>query len=164
MILNPKIKKLLLISLIYFGFSQIISAQAKENHDFITGADQPELYLDLLKGKKVIIVANQTSLLKDKTHLVDFLVDKKIDIKSIFAPEHGFRGDADAGEHVKSGIDTKTGLPIISLYGNELHHPFRLADSGFARHTDSTTSAIALRRETGLVLCFPSTPKSCLSS
>lgn len=118
MILNPKIKKLLLISLIYFGFSQIISAQAKDNTDFRTGADQPELYLSQLKGKKVIVVANQTSLLKDKTHLVDFLVENKIDIKSIFAPEHGFRGDADAGEHVKSGVDIKTGLPIISLYGN----------------------------------------------
>lgn len=79
--------------------------------------DRPELYLPLLKNKNVIIAANQTSLLKDKKHLVDFLVENNIKIKSIFAPEHGFRGTADAGEDVKSGADTKTGLPIISLYG-----------------------------------------------
>jgi len=72
----------------------------------------------LLKNKTIAIVANQTSLLEEKTHLVDFLVKKNIKIKHIFAPEHGFRGTADAGEHVKNGIDTKTGLPIISLYGN----------------------------------------------
>lgn len=118
MILDPKIKKLLLICLIYFGFSQIITAQNQDSKDYKAAADRPELYLNQLKDKKVIVVANQTSLLQNKTHLVDFLVENKIDIKSIFAPEHGFRGDADAGEHVKNGIDSKTGLPIISLYGN----------------------------------------------
>ncbi|MGV4413038.1 exo-beta-N-acetylmuramidase NamZ family protein [Chryseobacterium sp. T1] len=118
MILDPKIKKLLLICLIYFGFSQIITAQNQDSKDYKAAADRPELYLNQLKDKKVIVVANQTSLLQNKTHLVDFLVENKIDIKSIFAPEHGFRGDADAGEHVKNGIDSKTGLPIISLYGS----------------------------------------------
>jgi uncharacterized protein YbbC (DUF1343 family) len=90
----------------------------------INGADQPLSYLPLLKGKKVGIVANQTSLVTSHQivdtkaiHLVDFLLMNEISVKKVFAPEHGFRGKADAGETVKDGVDTKTGLPIISLYG-----------------------------------------------
>ncbi|WP_264520544.1 DUF1343 domain-containing protein [Flavobacterium sp. N1994] len=83
-----------------------------------TGADNYATYLPLLKDKKVGIITNQTGILSDKTHLVDFLLGKKINLLKIFAPEHGFRGTADAGEHVVDGKDTKTGLPIISLYGN----------------------------------------------
>lgn len=83
-----------------------------------TGADNFEKYLPLLKNKKVGIVTNQTGILSDKIHVVDFLVEKKINIQTIFAPEHGFRGTADAGEHVVDGKDAKTGLPIISLYGD----------------------------------------------
>ncbi len=102
----------------------MISCKAQKNNQieqdncFITATDRPELYLPLLKNKTVTVVTNPTGLLKDKTHLVDFLVKNNIKIKSIFAPEHGFRGDADAGEHVKSGYDVKTGLPIVSLYGS----------------------------------------------
>jgi uncharacterized protein YbbC (DUF1343 family) len=83
-----------------------------------TGADNTEVYLPLLRGKKVGIVTNQTGILSNKTHLVDFLLSKNIKIQTIFAPEHGFRGNADAGEHVIDGKDAKTGLPIISLYGD----------------------------------------------
>ena len=83
-----------------------------------TGADNHEAYLPLLKSKKVGIVTNQTGILSNKTHLVDYLLEQKIDLKKIFAPEHGFRGTADAGELIKDGKDTKTGLPIISLYGD----------------------------------------------
>ncbi|KAF2510130.1 DUF1343 domain-containing protein [Flavobacterium zhairuonense] len=83
-----------------------------------TGADNYEKYLPILKDKKVGIVTNQTGILSDKTHVVDFLLEKKIAIQTIFAPEHGFRGTADAGEHVVDGKDPKTGLPIISLYGD----------------------------------------------
>lgn len=137
--LSVKIKDLVLIMLMIFGL-QSCSTQKnnanptpepvktveialekpknKEENCFKNAADRPELYLPLLKNKTVAIVANQTSLLADKTHLVDFLVQNNIKIKHIFAPEHGFRGTADAGEHVKNGIDTKTGLPIISLYGD----------------------------------------------
>jgi len=86
-----------------------------------TGADRTELYLSALKGKRVAIVANQTSVIQkgknEYSHLVDSLLYLNIDVKKVFAPEHGFRGKADAGEVVKDGIDTKTGLPIISLYG-----------------------------------------------
>lgn len=83
-----------------------------------TGADNVEKYLPILKDKKVGIVTNQTGILTNKMHLVDFLLDQQINIKTIFAPEHGFRGTADAGEHVVDQKDVKTGLPIISLYGD----------------------------------------------
>ena len=118
MILSLKNKDLLLIVLIYFGFCQMSFAQNLDTNCFKTGADRPELYLPLLKNKTIGIVTNQTGLMKDKTFLVDFLVKNNVQIKSIFAPEHGFRGDADAGEHVKNGVDTKTGIPIVSLYGS----------------------------------------------
>ena len=86
--------------------------------EFKTGADNFELYLPLLKNKKVGIVTNQSGILTTKTHLVDFLLTEKVNIQKIYAPEHGFRGTADAGEVIKDGKDIKTGLPIISLYGN----------------------------------------------
>ncbi|GHC61464.1 exo-beta-N-acetylmuramidase NamZ family protein [Ulvibacter litoralis] len=82
----------------------------------VLGADRFQEYLPLLANKKVGIVANQTSVVNN-THLVDVLLDLKVSITKVFAPEHGFRGTADAGELIKDGIDTKTGLPIISLYG-----------------------------------------------
>ncbi len=83
-------------------------------------ANRTEVYLPLLKGKKVGVVANPTSVIFNEhgyTHLVDSLLSSGVDVKKVFAPEHGFRGTADAGEHVKDGVDTQTGLPIISLYG-----------------------------------------------
>lgn len=98
-----------------------------------TGADNFDKYYSLLQGKKVGVVTNQTGtvsrkvtthhlhqkqLVDDTLSLVDFLIEAKIDVKKIYAPEHGFRGTADAGELIKDGKDTRTGLPIISLYGN----------------------------------------------
>ena len=85
--------------------------------NFKTGADNFENYLPLLKDKKVGVVSNQTGVLTNKTHLIDFLLANAINVEKIFAPEHGFRGTADAGELIVDGKDTKTGLPIISLYG-----------------------------------------------
>ncbi|MRI63297.1 DUF1343 domain-containing protein [Ornithobacterium rhinotracheale] len=84
------------------------------------GAENTIAYLPLLVNKKVGVVTNQTGILPSygNEHLVDFLLAQKINVKKIFSPEHGFRGKADAGEKVKSGIDEKTGLPIISLYGD----------------------------------------------
>lgn len=116
--LDFKIKNLLLICLIFLGVFNQYYSQALIQPDFKTGADQSELYLPLLKNKTIGVVTNQTGLMSDKTYVVDFLVKNNIKIKTIFAPEHGFRGDADAGEKVKNGVDTKTGIPIISLYGN----------------------------------------------
>lgn len=116
--LDFKIKNLLLICLIFLGVFNQYYSQTGNYGGFKTGADRSELYLPLLKGKTVGVVTNQTGLMSDKTYLVDFLVKNNIKIKSIFAPEHGFRGDADAGEKVKNGVDVKTGIPIVSLYGN----------------------------------------------
>jgi len=93
-----------------------------------TGADNASAYLPLLKDKKIGIVTNQTGILSDKKHIVDFLLEQKVDLKKIYAPEHGFRGTADAGEHVIDGKDSKTGLPILSLYGdNKKPKPDQLA-------------------------------------
>ncbi len=89
--------------------------------NIIVGANQTDVYLPYLKGKRVGIVANQTSVIFKKTshiHLVDSLLALKINVVNVFAPEHGFRGTADAGEHIKDGVDTKTGVQIISLYGD----------------------------------------------
>lgn len=81
------------------------------------GAENMDFYIDKLRNKKVGVVGNQSSLIGE-THLVDSLLSLGIDIQKVFSPEHGFRGDADAGEHVASGKDAKTGLPIVSLYGS----------------------------------------------
>ena len=107
---------LLFISTVIVSFAQ----ESKPSSKIYTGADQTQLYLSKLKGKKIAIVANQTSVIHNKntfTHLIDSLVSLKIDIHRVFAPEHGFRGEADAGESIADGIDKKTEIPIISLYG-----------------------------------------------
>lgn len=86
------------------------------NKDVIPGAARFDQYIDLLKDKKVGVVGNQSSIVGTE-HLVDTLRALGVNVVTVFSPEHGFRGDADAGEKVSSGIDSKTGLPIISLYG-----------------------------------------------
>lgn len=99
----------------------------------IVGANNLEAYRRTLRGKRIAVVANQTSVIFKEngghTHLVDSLLALDINIKKVFAPEHGFRGRADAGEHVKDNIDTETGLPLISLYGtNRKPAPSQLAN------------------------------------
>ena len=88
----------------------------KASVEIKTGADQTEQYLSLIKGKSVAVVANQTSVI-GKMNLVDTLLSLGVRVKKIFSPEHGFRGNSDAGEDVKSHKDKKTGLLVISLYG-----------------------------------------------
>lgn len=95
-----------------------VKIKGMQNEGILTGAENSSVYLPLLNGKKVGIVTNQTGVLSNKKHLVDFLIEQKINLQKIYAPEHGFRGTADAGEHIVDGKDSKTGLPIISLYGN----------------------------------------------
>ncbi|HAS45155.1 MAG TPA: DUF1343 domain-containing protein [Microscillaceae bacterium] len=92
-------------------------AQSKpDSAKIVVGAAQISAYLPLIQHKKVALVVNQTSTI-GKTHIVDSLLALKVAIQKVFAPEHGFRGKADAGEYVKNSRDTKTNLPIISLYG-----------------------------------------------
>jgi len=113
---------------VYFILLVCISCTAQENKKITTetiqvAANRTEAYLPLLQGKNVGVVGNQTSVIfkseKDYTHLVDSLLSRSVSIKRVFAPEHGFRGTADAGERIEDGIDSKTGLPIISLYGDQ---------------------------------------------
>ncbi len=83
----------------------------------VTAAQRTEAYLPLLEGKRVGMLVNQTSVISDSTHLVDSLLKRGVRIVKIFSPEHGFRGQADAGEKVGNSTDERTGIPIISLYG-----------------------------------------------
>jgi uncharacterized protein YbbC (DUF1343 family) len=89
-----------------------------KNLKIVVGAERFSEYLPLLKGKKVGMVVNQTSMIQNK-HLVDTLLQQGVQVGVIFAPEHGFRGKADAGEKVNNSIDAQTGLPIISIYGKK---------------------------------------------
>ena len=111
--------KIKLLSVFFMGFLFGGVSQTKLfcNVDVKVGASQISEYLNLLENKKVGVVGNQSSLIGEK-HLVDSLLSLNIDVVKVFSPEHGFRGKADAGEKVASGIDKKTGLPIISLYGS----------------------------------------------
>lgn len=94
------------------------TAYSSESNKVITGADQVSSYLPLLKGKRVGLMGNQTSIVGDnKEHLVDVLLREGIDLRFAFAPEHGFRGDVERGEKVSNEYDERTGLPLYSLYG-----------------------------------------------
>ena len=104
-----------LLSILFFVIF-LISCQSQTSKKIITGAERTEKYIPLLKNKKVAIVANQTSLISH-THIVDSLLAMRINIVKVFSPEHGFRGNADAGAKVDNYKDSKTGLPLISLYG-----------------------------------------------
>ena len=90
----------------------------KNNKEILVAAERLDKYLPLLKGKKIAVFANQTSMAGNK-HLVDVLQQSGINIKVIFGPEHGFRGTADAGEKVETTIDKATGVPVVSLYGKK---------------------------------------------
>ena len=83
----------------------------------VPGAGQLSRYQSMIEDKSVAVVANQTSM-AGEVHLIDFLLNNGVEIKKIFAPEHGFRNLADAGEEIKDGKDVQTGLPVVSLYGS----------------------------------------------
>lgn len=132
--INMKQTKLILILAFLFGNMtfckskpdnnsssiEISAPSAEAKAEILPGADRPEVYLPKLRGKKVALAVNQTSILpsKDNMHLVDFLLEQGIEVKKVFVPEHGFRGKADAGEKVDNSIDSATGLPLVSLYGS----------------------------------------------
>jgi uncharacterized protein YbbC (DUF1343 family) len=116
-----KIFLILLAPLIFYcAFKKPVAATsnnemaAKEN--IITGAEQTSLYLPYLKGKRIGILGNQTSIIGNR-HLVDSLKTLGINIIKVFGPEHGFRGNASNGAPVKDEVDSATGIPIVSLYG-----------------------------------------------
>lgn len=103
----------------FFILFSYISFFKASGNTVIMGAERTDAYFHLLKGKNVGLVVNHTSLVgPDQKHLLDFLLDKGIKVLKVFAPEHGFRGEVDAGKMVRHGKDVRTGIPIISLYGN----------------------------------------------
>lgn len=109
---HKNLAKLLLLVTYIFSFLAV----AKEVSPSQVGAAQLDQYLPQLKGKRVGMIVNQTSVVGNQ-HLVDLLLSHDIDIKTIFAPEHGFRGDQGAGELIASGVDSQTGIKITSIYG-----------------------------------------------
>lgn len=109
---------LLSVSLLSFTCAQ----EHQEEQRLKMGAEITNKYFPLLEGKRVAVMSNQSGMVGDE-HLVDFLVAGNHNVVGIFSPEHGFRGTADAGEHVSSSVDQKTGLPIWSLYGSGTGKP-----------------------------------------
>ncbi len=99
---------------IIFYLSLLLVALAA-NAEVRVGAAQTDKYFPLLEGRRVALFSNHTGMVGDR-HTVDLMLDGGINVVTLFSPEHGFRGTADAGEHVASGIDGPTGLPIASLY------------------------------------------------
>lgn len=111
----------------FFGFAKV-NTQIRIQYPKV-GAEQMTDYLPQLKNKKVALLINQTSVVYGKNLLLDTLIGSGINVVKIFVPEHGFRGTADAGTHIKNDIDAKTGLPVISLYGkNKKPTPEQMKD------------------------------------
>lgn len=106
-----------ILCILFFLFAILLPTRVESK--IITGAERIEEYLPIIQGKRIGMVVNQTSIVGDKhTHLLDTLLKLNVHVTKVFAPEHGFRGDADAGETVKDGKDKRTGIPIVSLYGS----------------------------------------------
>ena len=99
-----------------------LTATACADKPLTVGAERTKEYLPELESKRVAVLANHTAMAGEE-HLVDMLVREGINVVGIFSPEHGFRGGADAGEHVKSSVDEKTGIPIWSLYDGKSGRP-----------------------------------------
>ncbi len=113
------ITSLLLLPIWLGAQIQVVDQQLnklKVNPDIVVGADRSTVYLPLLEGKRVGVIANHTSVMGEG-HLVDYLLANGVKVRAVFAPEHGFRGEAGAGEKIGDGKDVKTGLPVRSLYG-----------------------------------------------
>ena len=106
------------------SISKPLTGVSAKNAGMITGAGQTGLYVDYLKGKNIGMVINQTSVIgENKTLSLDSLLKLGITIKKIYGPEHGFRGDASNGADVNNSVDAKTGIPVISIYGNKHFKP-----------------------------------------
>lgn len=111
-----KILAFAFVAAIFAGCAMASASPATD--EVIVGAAQVDEYEPMLKGKRVALFSNHTGMVGDR-HTIDVMRDAGINVVTIFSPEHGFRGNADAGEHVSSSVDTKTGVPIVSLYGSK---------------------------------------------
>ncbi len=110
-----------LILLAYFLVTGCSNSTEHSEPKLKVGAERSEIYLPLLEGKKVGLVVNQSSMV-DSVHLINYLVRKGVDVKGIYAPEHGYKGNVERGKHVDGEIDAETGIPVYSLYGKN-HKP-----------------------------------------
>lgn len=113
-----RILKIAFLSLLLLLFA--VPAQA--SGDVVVGAARPDQYLPILKGKRVALLSNHTGTVGDK-HILDLMLENGVNVTTLFSPEHGFRGTADAGEHVNSSVDAATGIPIASLYDGKRRGP-----------------------------------------
>lgn len=117
-LLNSSLGVLLVICSFFNLSAQPVYKQKPEKGpSVVTGAERKSEYLPKLKGKRVALLINQTSVIDDQL-LLDAMLKEQVKVVKVFVPEHGFRGSADAGAHVGNSKDKKTGLPIVSLYGN----------------------------------------------
>lgn len=108
--------------LIFAIIISVFCASSVSAQNIVMGAEQTDIYVPLLKGKKIALLSNHTGMVGDK-HTLDVMLDNGLNVTTIFSPEHGFRGKADAGEHVSSSVDSKTGIPIASLYDGKERMP-----------------------------------------
>ena len=111
-------------------FVALIAMNAYAEKPVEVGAAQTKEYVPMLKGKRVALLSNHTGMVGDK-HTLDIMLENGVNVTTIFSPEHGFRGNADAGEHVNSGVDQKTGIPIASLYDGKSSMPSKKTMSKF---------------------------------
>lgn len=116
------IMKTTVITSLLFCITLCTNAQKTNNSRIAVGAEQTSEYFPILKNKKIAVFSNHTGMIGNK-HTVDVLIENKLNVVAIFSPEHGFRGNADAGEHVSSSVDSKTGVPILSLYDGKAGKP-----------------------------------------
>ena len=119
------------LSLIFISLACFFSANAQTAPSLveraggevvIVGSEQTETYFPMLRGKRIALFSNHTGMVKDK-HLLDVLMENQFNVVAVFSPEHGFRGDAGAGDRVESSVDPKTGVPILSLFDGNLSKP-----------------------------------------
>ena len=116
------IMKTTVITSLLFCITLCTNAQKTNNSRIAVGAEQTSEYFPILKNKKIAVFSNHTGMIGNK-HTIDVLLENKLNVVAIFSPEHGFRGNADAGEHVSSSEDSKTGVPILSLYDGKAGKP-----------------------------------------
>ncbi len=109
-----------LILMIAMAFGVVTTTYAEES--IKVGAERTDLYFDLLRGERVALFSNHSGMVGDK-HTLDLLIEDGLDVVAIFSPEHGFRGSADAGEHISNSVDPKSGVPILSLYDGNSKSP-----------------------------------------
>ena len=130
MLKNFQISKSIIV-FIKINFFLIVSLNIVAQNNTIIGIDKTEEYLPLIIDKNIAIVSNHTSQFINESksiHLVDSLLKLNVQVKKVFAPEHGFRGNLDAGEKIINSIDEKTGIPIVSLYGKKRKPSFEDLD------------------------------------